>query len=707
MDTSHSKKLMLASCKQIQIYELINKIQNVLNTENLLPQFIYFAKNMDEMRKKWLETELKCKELESKLNLEKSIYQRKINELKVDVEIHHEKRLQAESRSDRLQIELEKIQKQFDLFKDVLMSDNQSAYQNAFRRTQMLYSNYNENNIYDDQQRQTLQSRVNLNKFNDFKNKNENKDNDYRDEKRRLSNCGIEDTGSIISDYTEDDLDIPNEEDEKAEQIEAEKKSKKKRSVCRHSTSLTRNSKSDDKKDRKRNRSKSNDIGNEQRKRVSLGTINNAISAITTLKIDHEGRPIELKSEIKHGNDEKQEAIYLPQRARFRKKRPSREFLHRSIDLTEDDSSESFWNQSIIEEDQSPVVQKINIMTPIREMATPIHNRIYSSVKKNPQTLTPFKTSSNLIPLAKRYKKSHLFKGQVILNSEFCAHCDKRTRFGKMIMKCRECDMVCHPECKDLVQRACYKVQNYPANGTISDYVGINEYPHIPPILQMVINEIELRGLLAHEVGLYRVNGSDVQIKQLKEKLVKRHQMPDLRKVTDVHVLCSFVKDFLNNLTEHLITYDSWYRFAKACDNQNELDRLCHLKEAVQDLPEANRDTLSFIILHLQRISETAECKMPASNLARVFGPSLVGNSSAQLPPAEIINEIRIQHQIVENLIKIPSSFYTKFLDCNENEQERLFKNQQISHTPDLMRKSKTAVVLSSILGPAVNLQSQ
>lgn len=687
---------MLASCKQIQIYELINKIQNVLNTENLLPQFIYFAKNMDEMRKKWLESELKCKELESKLSLEKSIYQRKINELKVDIEIHHEKRLQAESKSERLQNDLDKLQKQFDLFKEILMSDHQSAYHTVVKRSQ-LFTNFNENNIYDEQQqqqRQNMQSQVNLNRLH-----NENKQNE-----KRLSNCGIEDTGSIISDYTEDDLDIPNDDDDKPRHVESqEKKHKKKRSVCRHSTSLTR-SKEDNKKDRKRTRSKSNDIPQEQKKRISLGQINNAISAITTLKIDQDGRPYELKSEIKHGNGDKQDNIYLPQRARFRKKRPSREFLHRSIDATEDDSSESFWNQSILEE-ETPT-QKISIMTPIREMATPIHNRIYSSIKKNAQTLTPFKTSSNLIPLAKRYKKSHLFKGQVILNSEFCAHCDKRTRFGKMIMKCRECDMVCHTECKDLVQRACYKVTNYPPSGTISDYVGMNEFPHIPPILQMVINEIEIRGLLTHEVGLYRVNGSDVQIKQLKEKLVKRHQMPDLRKVTDVHVLCSFVKDFLNNLTEHLITYDSWYRFAKACDVQNELDRLCQLKEAVQDLPEANRDTLSFLILHLQRISETGECKMPASNLARVFGPSLVGNSSAQLQPAEIINEIRIQHQIVENLIRIPSSFYMKFLDVDENEQERLFKAQPICQTPDLMRKSKTAVVLSSILGPAVNVHS-
>lgn len=34
------------------------------------------------MRKKWLQAEILCKELENKLNMEKSIYQRKINELK-------------------------------------------------------------------------------------------------------------------------------------------------------------------------------------------------------------------------------------------------------------------------------------------------------------------------------------------------------------------------------------------------------------------------------------------------------------------------------------------------------------------------------------------------------------------------------------------------------------------------------------------------
>ena len=97
---------------------------------------------------------------------------------------------------------------------------------------------------------------------------------------------------------------------------------------------------------------------------------------------------------------------------------------------------------------------------------------------------------------------------------------------------------------------------------------------------------------------------------------------------------------------------------------------------------------------------------MPSSNLARVFGPSIVGNSSPQLQPAEIINELKIQHSIVENLIKISSSFYMSFVEGidQQQQQQRLFKNS--AKTPELMRKSKTATVLSSILGPATNIPS-
>ena len=387
----------------------------------------------------------------------------------------------------------------------------------------------------------------------------------------------------------------------------------------RHSASLTRQN---ERGDKKRSRTRSNDLAkgmasssnqenippSQSNSRHSHGKCSKAITTITTLKIGEDGRPITVTSEIKHNNQvERQEQLtqinsnsnkmelsFVPQRVKNRKKResrPSREFLQRSVnDSLSTEDSEMFWNgDALIEEVTNAAANNSNthpnhnlhIMTPIVEAPTPTHptpsHRVYSNYKhKANNGATPLSSklhnyksmSGNSMPLSKKYKRAHMFKGQVILNSELCAHCDKRTKFGKMIMKCRECDMVVHSECKDLLQRPCYPAFNFPLHGTITDYVIHEDSPHIPPIVQMVINEIEIRGLITHEVGLYRVNGSDTQIKHLKERLIKRHQAPDLRKIADVHVLCSFLKDFLNNLTEHLITYDSWVRFSKACGNK-------------------------------------------------------------------------------------------------------------------------------------------
>lgn len=725
-NNNHNKndKALVCSNKQIIIYEYLNKAQNLMvnNNETLLSKFIYFAKSMEDMRKKWLESESKCRELENQLKIEKSMCQRKINELKIDIETHYEKRLQAESKSERLQMDLDKMQEQFQMFSKIL---NDKHYDNEERLN--MISHYN-THAYSNRHQDNFQQDLNSSK--------------------RLSRA-IEDTGSIISDYTEDDIDVPNDEEDHYQEhnqnmiiqepgfktnacgpsttslpntTQSHRRSSGTKRNKRLSASLTRNG---ERREKKRTRTRSNDIIK------NAQSANTEIKTITTLKLDSDGRPSGITSEVQHDNIQVQtqssqmnqnnnvvELSFVPPRVKNRKKRPSREFLRRSADeslSTED--SEIFWNgtDQIVDEISNAQTissnNNMNIMTPIIEAPTPTSNRNQHKGGQGTPALSKIMASQpknfsvgGPLPLARKYKRSHLFKAQVILNSELCAHCDKRTKFGKMVMKCRECDLVVHTECKDMLQRPCYPAFNFPSQGKICDYV-LADSPQIPPIVQMVINEIEQRGILTHEVGLYRVNGSDSQIKQLKEKLIKRHQVPDLRKIQDVHVLCSFVKDFLNNLNEHLITYDTWYRFTKACDIQNEIDRISTLEEAILDLPDPNRDTLSFIILHLQRISETPECKMPVSNLARVFGQSIVGNSSPNAPNVDIINEVRLQHQVVENLIKIPSSFYQSFIDgSGDQNQYRLFRNT--AKTPEHMKKSRTAVVLSSILGPASNINS-
>ena len=341
----------------------------------------------------------------------------------------------------------------------------------------------------------------------------------------------IEDTGSIISDYTEDDIDVPNDEEDHYEQHNQNmispdfqyknqmppnpvvastaslpaaphqhRRSNGTKRNQRQSASLTRTVEN---REKKRSRTRSNDIPKD------LINATNEITTITTMKMDDDGRPLTVTSEIQHGHSESLkiqsqsnqmnkdgsvvELSFVPPRVKGkRKKRPSREFLQRSADdseITED--SEIFWNEEIVEEisntQQVPSTTPIHVMTPIIEAPTPTNNRSQSNFKTGGGQGTPGLSkimanqskgfsASGSIPLARKYKRSHLFKAQVILNSEYCAHCDKRNKFGKMIMKCRECDLVVHTECKDMLQRPCYPAFNFPNQGKFVIFILFHEW---------------------------------------------------------------------------------------------------------------------------------------------------------------------------------------------------------------------------------------
>ena len=111
MENSNKKVACIAGKQVINIYEILQKIQHIINNEpseslakseanfffflvlkhrsNVLnvwsifvKEFLYFARNMEEMRKKWLESEARCKDMEIRFGTEKSMLQRKIQELK-------------------------------------------------------------------------------------------------------------------------------------------------------------------------------------------------------------------------------------------------------------------------------------------------------------------------------------------------------------------------------------------------------------------------------------------------------------------------------------------------------------------------------------------------------------------------------------------------------------------------------------------------
>lgn len=120
----------------------------------------------------------------------------------------------------------------------------------------------------------------------------------------------------------------------------------------------------------------------------------------------------------------------------------------------------------------------------------------------------------------------------------------------------------------------------------------------VPALIVHCVNEIELRGF--GELGLYRVPGGEKDVKSLKEKFLKRKGAPSLNQV-DIPVLCSVVKDFLKSLDEPIVTRKLWHDFASAAnaaDRQDVSPALCQL---VSELPQPNRDTLAYMIVHLQK----------------------------------------------------------------------------------------------------------
>lgn len=195
--------------------------------------------------------------------------------------------------------------------------------------------------------------------------------------------------------------------------------------------------------------------------------------------------------------------------------------------------------------------------------------------------------------------------------------------------------------------------------GTIADYAPTWP-PMVPALIVHCINEVELRGL--EEIGIYRVPGSERDVKQLKERFFRGKGVPILNDI-DVHVICGVIKDFLRSLQEPLITQALWQEFISASEVREVARVPPILYGAIAKLPLPNRDTLAYIMLHLQKVAVSKDCKMPVGNLAKVFGPTIIGYSSQEPDPSVMLTETRQQAVVMEYLLSLPADFWSKYVN--------------------------------------------
>ncbi|XP_071812685.1 rac GTPase-activating protein 1-like isoform X2 [Apostichopus japonicus] len=263
--------------------------------------------------------------------------------------------------------------------------------------------------------------------------------------------------------------------------------------------------------------------------------------------------------------------------------------------------------------------------------------------------------------------RQHDFSTKTVIKPETCFPCGKRIKFGKYAMKCRDCRLVCHPDCKDQANLPCIPARGTPGKNQPLELeeVAPTTPPLIPSIVIQLITEIERRGLT--EKGLYRVPGSETSVKDLKEKLLQNREANPFDKIYDIHVLSGTLKDFLRKLAEPLVTFKLHPKFMEAADINDIDDSLTSIYQAISELPMVHRDTLAYVVLHLQRVAESSDCGMPASNLAKVFGPTVVGHASKDPEPMVIMNDTRLQAPVMERFLSIPSDFWKSFTNVTAN----------------------------------------
>lgn len=265
-------------------------------------------------------------------------------------------------------------------------------------------------------------------------------------------------------------------------------------------------------------------------------------------------------------------------------------------------------------------------------------------------------TSESSLP-----NRAHHFILKSQIKPEGCKACRKRLGFSSHALRCKYCKMVVHQECKNAAPMPCVPVLSTPSrkqDGTLGSYVPQNP-PHIPGIMLRCVQEIEARGL--SEMGLYRVNGPDKAIRDLKERMLRPRCVTNLRKIEDTTILTGVVKSFLKNLNDPLLTSALTEEFKSAGEREGDN----HLYSVIAKLPHEHRHTLAFLIIHLQKVGDSEQCKMPRANIARVLAPTLLESIAlTDMESAHKDNKRSIK--VVECLLGLPPTYWSNMLGTGE-----------------------------------------
>jgi len=155
--------------------------------------------------------------------------------------------------------------------------------------------------------------------------------------------------------------------------------------------------------------------------------------------------------------------------------------------------------------------------------------------------------------------------------------------------------------------------------------------------------EVMLQNELYRVEGIFRVNGNNHRVNELKQKY-NRGEVKNLVDEKDAHVIGSLLKVFLRELPEPLFTYDLYDDFIDALDGSNTESTIANILVLLPQMPDPNRAVLRALLALLKQAEECEDNKMNSGNLAICMAPNL-------FRPRNDTPQIVFQHAAVYNTL--------------------------------------------------------
>jgi len=270
----------------------------------------------------------------------------------------------------------------------------------------------------------------------------------------------------------------------------------------------------------------------------------------------------------------------------------------------------------------------------------------------------------------------------------YCTVCNRQITFMGKNLQCESCDICVHDQCKKRAPIPCLPKASFPATPrqnadkkiVLADQCPINP-PYIPALLIRCICALEKDRLKTE--GIYRIPGGQDDVNRITKDFQK--YIPDLtREPTEAITGC--IKRFLKNLKDTLIPRSSYKEFVKAAEDDD------MLTEAINDLPDPNRDTLAYLCLHLQKVAlYSAENKMPVDNLARCLAPTILRTDTNYIntlgytgTQADAHSEVEQQVFVLKRLLSMPPDFWSDYLNHRMASKNVFTSATPTTHLPAL-----------------------